>query len=195
MTKDEACKYYANKIVEDGIRTSSGLNNIIDLGNYGNMIKYKEEILERIYKDERVADVNIDTEGNVDMIFYTDFCPYYYEEEESNIYNNIIDTNHQKARVLEEFAYYYTCNYLLEDNSYISVRNLINRFINRKESFKRYEDEISNFLKKSVIESGFVDRHLDNIDVYVTPKNYKEFEKSIMKIVNQLEYNSEEEFE
>lgn len=82
MTKDEMIKYYANKIVEDGIKNCYEFSNTIDINYYGNIEKYKNEILEEIQKDERVADVELDSEGNFDMVFYTDFCPNYNEEEQ-----------------------------------------------------------------------------------------------------------------
>lgn len=75
MTKDEMIRYYANKIVEDGIKDCCDFSNVIDINDYGDVAKYKKEILERIYRDERVADVNLDKEGNFDMVCYTDFCP------------------------------------------------------------------------------------------------------------------------
>ena len=83
MTKDEMIRYYANKIVEDGIRDCTEFSNIINVGNYGkNAVKYKNEILEQMYMDERLADVNLDQEDNFDMVFYTDICLYYVDEEE-----------------------------------------------------------------------------------------------------------------
>ena len=39
--------------------------------------------------NERVADVVIDDEFNVDMVFYTDYCPFYYDDEKNIIYNQI----------------------------------------------------------------------------------------------------------
>lgn len=53
-------KYYANKIVEDGIQNCYEFRNTIDINYYGNIEKYKNEILEEIQKDERVADVELD---------------------------------------------------------------------------------------------------------------------------------------
>lgn len=79
MTKDEKIKYCANKIVEDGIKDCYEFSNTVDINNYGNIEKYKNEILEEIQKDERVADVELDSDGNFDMVFYTDFCPNYNE--------------------------------------------------------------------------------------------------------------------
>ena len=40
-------------------------------------------------------------------------------------------------------------------------------------------------MKKSIIQTGFVDKYIDNISVYVTHKNYKELEESLSKIVEQ----------
>lgn len=79
MTEDEMIKYYANKIVEDGIKNCYEFSNTIDISYYGNIEKYNNKILEEIKKDERVADVELDWEGNFDMVFYTDFCPNYNE--------------------------------------------------------------------------------------------------------------------
>ena len=55
MTEDEMIKYYANKIIEDGIKDCYEFSNTVDINNYGNIEKYKSEILEEIQKDERVA--------------------------------------------------------------------------------------------------------------------------------------------
>ena len=77
ITKDELIRFYANKVVEDGIRDCWEFSNIININDYGeNVAKFKNLILERIYRDERVADVNLDKAGNFDMIFYTDMSEY-----------------------------------------------------------------------------------------------------------------------
>lgn len=44
MTEDEMIKYYANKIVEDGIKDSYEFNNTIDINNYGDIEKYRNKI-------------------------------------------------------------------------------------------------------------------------------------------------------
>lgn len=68
-----------------GIRECTEFNTTVDLMDYGDGIdlsKYKNEILQLLNKDERVADVEINEELVVDMVFYTDYCPNYCEEEE-----------------------------------------------------------------------------------------------------------------
>ena len=203
MTKDEMLKFYANKIVEDGIRACSQFSNIVGLTDYNNdnlkLENYKNEILQLLYRDERVADVEIDKELNVDMIFYTDFCPFYYDDQESIKYNDITDSPTYQAIILTEFIdYLQKCTF---EQGYVSTRILINDFADRKQVDEETKDKLSNFLKKSIIQTGFVDKYLENISVYVTLTNNKELEKGLLKIVNQLDQTSkkametEEEFE
>lgn len=81
MTKDEMIRYYASKIIEAGLKECIQCNIVVDTKKYNLINEYKKEILEQISKDERIADVELDVDGNFDMIFYTDFCPNYDEEE------------------------------------------------------------------------------------------------------------------
>ena len=175
MTKDEMIRYYANKIVEDGIRDCTEFSNIINVGDYGkNAVKYKNEILEQMYMDERLADVILDENGDFDMVFYTDYCPYYFEEE-----SEMFD-----SEIVEDFIYY-SLNHLFEE-SYISTRKLINEFIeDRKISDEEYRDNISNMLKKCIADSGFLEKNIKNIEAFVTTKNYKEFENSLMSLIHE----------
>ena len=47
------------------------------------------------------------------------------------------------------------------------------------------KEVLSNFLYKSIIQTKFVDKYIDNVSVYVTYKNYKELEEGLSKIVEQ----------
>lgn len=203
MTEDEMLRFYANKIVEDGIRGCTEFNNTIYLIDYNKndikLQKYKNEILQLLYRDERVADVIIDDELNVDMVFYTDFCPFYYDDEESIEYNDITDSPTYQGIMLVEFIDYMQKR--IFEESYISTRNLINDFTEGKQGDSETKSKLSNFLKKSIIQTGFVDKYIENINVYVTYKNYKELEESLLKKVKQLDKEIEksmtedEEFE
>lgn len=199
MTKDEMLRFYANKIVEDGIRSCSEFNTIVSLTDYNThnikLENYKNEILELLYKDERVADVIIDDELNVDMVFYTDYCPFYYEDEESMLYNDIEDNPIFQAKVLEEFVDYIKSRVF--QDAYINVRVLINDFVDSKQETNDFKDKLSNFLKSNIIKSGFTDKYIENIDVYITPRNHKELEVELFEIAKQLESENEEteEFE
>ena len=179
----------ANKIVEDGIKDCNEFSNIIDINKYGNIKKYKDDILNQIYRDERVADVNLDEEGNFDMVFYTDYCPYYYEEDEENSANNKIINK----KILENFASYYTLHCLYDD-PYISTRRLIYQFIDYTDrTNNRYNLKVANMLKKSIIESGFIEKHMENNEVFITPKNYKEFETLLLRVIEKDNSKEEEE--
>lgn len=189
VTKEEMIRYYANKIVEDGIKDCNEFSNVININEYSNIEKYKGEILNQIYRDERVADVYLDEEGNFDMVFYTDYCPYYYEEDEDNLVNNKIINK----KILENFASYYALHCLYDD-PYISTRRLIYNFIDYTDRTNNvYNLKVANMLKKCIIESGFMEKYMENTEVFITPKNYKEFEKLLLRMIEKENSKEEEE--
>lgn len=149
MTKDEMLRFYTNKIIEEGIRECSEFNISLYLTEYGDGIdlsKYKNEILELLYRDERIADVMIDDELCVDMVFYTSYCPYFYDEVDV--------ASKEESKILSDFYYY--CSSRVYQDGYISVRALINNFIekiNYNEQERR--DNTYNILKKNIVEMGF----------------------------------------
>lgn len=191
MTEDEMIRFYANKIVEDGIKDCYEFSNVIDIIDYGNDIaKYKNVILERIYRDERVADVNLDNEGNFDMVFYTDFCPYYYDMDKILENNYLIDP-FAEIEMLKEFGDYYIEKCLF-NNPYISMRNLINEFVEGQTDNQEKREVMANIIKMKVNESDFIRDNIDGIEVYITPHNYKELKEAIKEIIGEVE---QEEFE
>lgn len=196
MTKEEMLRYYANKIVEDGIRGCSEFNTVVFLKDYNtNRIKlenYKNEILQLLYRDERIADVVIDDELNIDMVFYTDYCPFYYDDKPSIKYNELLDSPTYQAIMLVHFIDYIQNRAIQE--SFISTRNLINDFTEASQMNNENKKELSNFLKKSIIQTGFIDKYIDNISVYVTHKNYKELEEGLSNIVKQKDKEAKKIF-
>lgn len=192
MTKDEMLRFYTNKIIEEGIRECSEFNISLYLTEYGDGIdlsKYKNEILELLYRDERIADVMIDDELCVDMVFYTSYCPYFYDEVDV--------ASKEESKILSDFYYY--CSSRVYQDGYISVRALINNFIekiNYNEQERR--DNTYNILKKNIVEMGFLDKYIEsNNETFVTLKNKKEFENLIEIRINELQkqYKREEEEE
>jgi len=81
MTKEEIIKFYANKIIEDAINGIWGFNIIVDSNRYKNISEFKQEIVEKIAEDERISYIELDENGDFDIVFYTDFCPNYSAEE------------------------------------------------------------------------------------------------------------------
>ena len=182
MTEDEMIRFYANKIVEDGIKNCYEFSNIIDINDYGEDIaKFKNVILERIYRDER------DKDGNFDMVFYTDFCPYYYDMD-MILDNNYLIDSFSEIDMLKDFGDYYIEKCLF-DNPYISIRNLINQFVEEQTDNQEKRKLMSNIIKMKVNESDFIRDNMDGIEVYITPHNYKELKQAIEETIQ----NTEEE--
>ena len=195
MTEKDMLKYYENKIVEEGIRECSNFDTIINLNEYGDGIdlaKYKNQILQLLYKDERVADVTIDGDMYVDIVFYTDYCPYYYDNDEETDENCFLNKENQE-QYLKEFANYYAERCIFEQ-PYITTRNLINNYVNEIDNINRIQRyKIANILKKNIIESGFVEKYVEDTEIYVTPKNYKELEDCLLKKCKEITNNEEQE--
>ena len=72
-------RYYANKIVEDGLYDTQTFSICVYFDEYKDeefIKEHKGEILNRINLDEKVAHVEAD-DNCFDMVFYLDYCPYY----------------------------------------------------------------------------------------------------------------------
>ncbi len=187
ITKDELIRFYANKVVEDGIRDCWEFSNIININDYGeNVAKFKNLILERIYRDERVADVNLDKAGNFDMIFYTEYCPYYYDIDEIKENSYYIDKFSQ-IDMLKEFSGYYIEKCLF-NNPYISIRHLINQFVGEQTNDKEQRKLMYNIIKMKINETNFISNNIDidGVEVYITPHNYKELQQAIEESIQNI---------
>lgn len=187
ITKDELIRFYANKVVEDGIRDCWEFSNIININDYGeNVAKFKNLILEKIYRDERVADVNLDKAGNFDMIFYTEYCPYYYDIDEIKENSYYIDKFSQ-IDMLKEFSGYYIEKCLF-NNPYISIRHLINQFVGEQTNDKEQRKLMYNIIKMKINETNFISNNIDidGVEVYITPHNYKELQQAIEESIQNI---------
>lgn len=187
ITKDELIRFYANKVVEDGIRDCWEFSNIININDYGeNVAKFKNLILERIYRDDRVADVNLDKAGNFDMIFYTEYCPYYYDIDEIKENSYYIDKFSQ-IDMLKEFSGYYIEKCLF-NNPYISIRHLINQFVGEQTNDKEQRKLMYNIIKMKINETNFISNNIDidGVEVYITPHNYKELQQAIEESIQNI---------
>lgn len=188
MTKEDMLSFYTNKIIENSIRQCSEFNTSIYLTDYGDGIdltKYKNEILQLLYRDDRIADVTIDENMCIDMVFYTSYCPYFYDEIDR------LDTK-EKIEILSDFYYY--CSSRVFQDAYVSIRNLVEGFINNKDEDSR--NDIYNLLKKNIIETGFIDKYIEkNNETYITLENKNEFEKLLQKKIDYLNQQCEIEDE
>lgn len=182
LTTKELIKYYANKIVVDGLTETYAFSCCKYFNEYEHqefIENYKEEILKCIKRDERVADVHIEDDC-YDMIFFLDYCPYYYDEVENNLSRN------DEIKLFEKFK-----RFLLEqkkdtlkEDFYTSTRELINDFFDK---FRFENQDITyNRIKQVISESMFNEKYIDKYEVLVDANNINELVKILNRKINEL---------
>lgn len=188
MTIQEAVKYYSNKIIEDSLSECSEFNYCMDMDYYndnGFIKEHQNQILEELKHDERIADVYIDKEHETfDMVFWTDYCPSYYEENDLSkeiqsmilrkLVNQLIGIMNSVAKSIN-----------------ISTQQIIEGIINRNEfkiplSIEEKEYAI-NMLKESICNTSFFNKYLDKYKVIVTKENAVELILELQDKIKQLE--------
>ncbi len=169
MTKKEAIKYYANKIIEDSIEECSEFNYRMSVDNYDDNGFVKEnynEIFERISNDERVADCYMDTSDEIyefDMVFWLDYCPEYYEEYDLS--------EETQGDVLRKFI-----DKLIQIKGYMfkhsmTCREVIRDFLNENNFKGEFKDDVYNMLKHFISETDFFYKYIDKDKVIINNKN------------------------
>ncbi len=188
MTKQEAIKYYANKIVENSIEDCSEFNYCMSMAGWqdnGFIKENQEKILEAIQNDERVADCYIDKDDNTfDMVFWTDYCPGYYDEyelshaTESKVLRKFID---QLIYIKENSIFKYS----------ISTREVINNLLTKNNFVVQLSEEekeaANNMLKKFISETEFFNKYLDKDKVVVNKNNVKELISELKEKCKELD--------
>lgn len=180
MTKSEAVKYYANKIIEDSFEECSEFNYCMSIENYNEFVKQNLHlILEEIKKDERVADVELDKD-TFDMVFWTSYCPWYYEEYDLKLEDQIL--------ILEEFIQQLNNikGYCFISN--IPTQQLITDALEKIECIAKYEEEHAvNMLKRFITETNFYNRYLDKYKLLVNKDNVLELQQELQEKLQQLQ--------
>ena len=192
MTKKEAIKYYANKIVEDSLEDCTEFNYCMYFEYYEDckfIEDNKEEILKEIEIDPRVMDVYIDSSNNeysFDMVFSLDYCPCYYEDVDIS---KKIEKEYLKLFVFEIKERYekYASNFR------ITTRELIRDFINKnvndiKALSQDDKDAIYEKLKEHIDVSGFNSKYMQKYEVIVDNNNLKEFIDGLEKEIENIKY-------
>ena len=105
--------------------------------------------------------------------------------------NNYLIDSFSEIDMLKDFGDYYIEKCLF-DNPYISIRNLINQFVEEQTDNQEKRKLMSNIIKMKVNESDFIRDNMDGIEVYITPHNYKELKQAIEETIQNTE---EEELE
>lgn len=190
MTKQEAIKYYANKIVEDSLADCSEFNYCMSNEYYeddGFVKEHQEEILEIIKLDERVADVYIDKSSKpntFDMVFWTDYCPHHWEEYDLS--------KQTQSKVLRKFI-----DQLIniKNNSIFLLNTSTQRVINdflianrfRFPLTEKEKDKSSNMLKEFICNTNFFNKYLDKYKVVINRENIKELIVELQDKLQSLE--------
>lgn len=187
MTKQEAIKYYSNKIVEDSIEDCSEFNYCMPNDYYednGFVKENQNEILEMIKQDERVADVYLDKSSEpftFDMVFWTDYCPHYWEEydlskeTQSKVLRKFVD---QTIRIKNNIMFLYNT----------TTQNLINDFINTNKFIVEDEkDDVNNMLKEYIYETEFASKYIDKYKIIINKENIKELIDELQDKLKMLE--------
>ena len=189
VTKDEMLQFYANKIVEQAIQNCKDNNCTISLKNYSSdvdILNYKMQMLQELYKDERILDVFWNSEDNIEVILFKEYCPFYCQYGEQM-------PKSEQARILLEF-YKYSKKTEVFKPPYVSVRKLLNKYMMRyANKRKEIRSTTSDVIKRNIVDTGFINKYLDkNGEAYITIKNYQEFLNLIADKIAELNMQSQE---
>ena len=194
LTEYEMIKYYANKIIEDYLKNCSEFNYVIDSDEYENsnfIEEHKEEILNKISKDERVAEVYLNKENNLysfNITFWLDYCPNYYEE------NNL--SLQQEKEYLELFIKKMLkpiSDNIITNSTRNLIRTFMDKYIEPSDNIDfDTKDDIYNCIKEHICKTGFNEKYIEDNEVYIDKDNIKEFIKLLNKEIekiNLIEFN------
>lgn len=173
LEKEEMIRFYADKIVYDCLTDCSENNRIFTIDEYENnsfLVENFDKIVDKINKDERVCDLEIDKDKKeLDFIFYTEYCPHYYQED-------LDVSNEQRYECVNDFV-----NFLREWEENINARwfrtntrEIINQYIQNRCLEGEEREEAEDILKKEIYESGFVDKYIDGYNVPVNVTNMRD---------------------
>lgn len=125
---------------------------------------------------------------NLQLIWF--YCPLYYDKEDIK-YLSI----NKEIIILENFIKY--IDDVLYRESDKKIRKLINDFSNKYSStFWEAKDSVSNILKKDIIETGFIEKHIESDnEVYLTYDKIPEFKELLGITIDNLKLNLQQEDE
>ena len=183
MDKDEAIRYYADKIVYDCITDCSENNRIFNVDEYTNndfLVKNFPEIVKRIDFDERVSDLEVDSKKKeLDFIFYLEYCPHCYQE-------NLDISNTERYIYVKDFeSYVFDWSVSVPKHKFrTTTREMIRGFIDNR--FPEHIDIVEDILKKELYESGFVDKYIDGYTVPVNSENINDMLECLDNSIKKL---------
>lgn len=188
LTEDEMIRYYANKFIEDSLENCSEYSYIISTDDYENsefIEQHKNEILDRLNKDERVSEAYIDTSWNnicFNMTFWLDYCPSYSEEyylspEQEEKYLKIF-----LKKELEPIT-----DYIIMTTTRNLIKDFMDRYIEPNDEIDfDTKDDIYGCLKEHIYNTGFVEKYKDKYEVYINKENINELIEGIEMEIDKI---------
>lgn len=122
------------------------------------------------------------------MLFYLDYCPYYYNDEIASSLNR-----KEEIRIFKDFIKYIQKEekQRRKYNFYTSLRVLVNEFRNTlKEEDK---DAFFNRVKQLIFESRFIDENICKYEVMIDYRSIREFKFIINEHIENMEEQEENE--
>ncbi len=189
LNEEEAIRYYANKFIENALEDCSEFNYCLYIDqNHEHrefIINHKEQILDRIKKDEKVADVYIDEENeelSFNMVFWIDYCPYYYEESNIGISDEINNLKLFEKEIL---------NGVSNHKGVTTTREVLRHFIDSiLDKYHRLSDEFKDNvyynLKEHICNTGFNEKYREKYEVYIDRNNAEELIEGLENEIDKL---------
>lgn len=191
LDKEEAIRYYADKIVYDCITDCSENNRIFRVDEYKNnnfIVENFAEIVKRINLDEKVNDMQVDYEKKeIDLVFYLEYCPHYYQDD-------LDISNEDRIKHLKGFeSYMFDWKAVTPPNWFrTNTREAINGYYNSRCVEEENEDLVYNLLSEELNKIGFIDKYLDGYNVVINSDNVEELSNKLYERINELKISLEE---
>lgn len=183
LDKDEAIRYYADKIVYDCLTDCSENNRCFSVDEYKNndfIVENFDKIVEKINQDERVCDLEVDSKKKeLDFIFYLEYCPHCYQE-------NLDISNTERYVYVKDFeSYVFDWSVSVPKHKFrTTTREMIRGFIDNR--FPEHIDIVEDILKKELYESGFVDKYINGYTVPVNSENINDMLECLDNSIKKL---------
>lgn len=192
MDKEEAIRYYADKIVYDCITDCSENNRCFSVYEYENndfIIENFDKIVERINRDVKVNDLEVDSEKKeLDFVFYLEYCPHCYQED-------LDISNEERLNHLKNFE-----SFMSDWKSIVSprwfrtnTREVINEYYTNRCVTDEEKDLVYNVINEELNKSGFIDKYLEGYNVYINYDNIDDLLGKLSERIEELRKNLENE--
>ncbi|MDO5555133.1 MAG: hypothetical protein Q4G09_00320 [Clostridia bacterium] len=190
MNKEDAIKYYANKIIEDSLEDCSEFDYCMYFDQYndnGFIKNNRNEILKSINEDKRIAFVCLDKDS-FNMVFWLHYCPCYYEEIDMQ---PLVDKASLKCFIDNTLKSYLNSS---DKTSNTTTRELINDFmeneVNGDLHFSLLEDEIYHKIKEHICNTGFNEKYRQKYEIIVSKDNIQELINALKIELSQIKDDS-----